>query len=141
MIALILFVVILFAAQSAVRLIPIVGGLMILAGGADLILVNIVKGIFSGRNGDNATQRPIRWITRIKLPVLLKILWRPLLGTAAAAAVLFSGTFRDEFFYAAGILDLALAIWSAVDLIRQHNLLTSREIPVFTMKRGGDQRG
>ena len=62
-----------------------------------------------------------------------------LLGAALAAAVLFSGTIRDEYYYAAGAADLLLAVWTAVDLIRQHNLLTSREIPVFTRKRGGEQ--
>jgi hypothetical protein len=116
-----------------------VGILVILGGGADLFLVSILAAFLDrGRREYTGKHLPIRWIYRIPFSVLLKTLWRPPLGAGLAAAVLFSNTIHDEYYYAAGVVDLLLAVWTALDLIREHNLLSSREIPVFTMKRGGD---
>ena len=65
-------------------------------------------------------------------------MWLALLGAALAALILFINPVEDAYYYLGGLLDIGLTVWSAIELIRQHNLLASREIPVFTRKRGGD---
>ena len=66
-----------------------------------------------------------------------KSIFSLLLGLAAGAAVLLSGIVLDWAYYGVAILSAVLSVWSAIDLIKQQNVLASRDIPVFTMKRGG----
>jgi hypothetical protein len=78
------------------------------------------------------------WKFSVPLSVRLRGWWKTLLGLIAGAAVLLSGTVSDPVYYGAGVFSMILSVWSAFDLIRQQNALSSRDIPVFTMKRGGD---
>lgn len=125
-------ILLLFLTSSFSQKAILVGALLVAGGGLDLILVCTAEALMRP-----SRQRRIPWRFRMKPLELLRSLWRTLLGSALAAAVLFWSPVQDEFYYAAGVLDLLLAVWSALDLIRQHNLLCSREIPAFTRKRGG----
>ena len=134
LIALAVTVAILIMAGNSITAGYIVAGLLVLTGGLDLIVVCCFEAGFR-----SYAQRPIRWRFRIKPIQLLKTLWPTVLGALLAAAVLFANPVEDAWYYAAGFADLLLALWSALELIRQYNLLSSREIPTFTRKRGGDR--
>ncbi|MBO4217021.1 MAG: zinc ribbon domain-containing protein [Clostridia bacterium] len=82
-----------------------------------------------------------KWKFRVPASVTFKAWWKTLLGLLLFAAVIGSGTVEDIWFYGAAAANIALAVWSAIDLIKQQNLLSSRDIPVFSMKRGGDENG
>lgn len=82
-----------------------------------------------------------KWVFSVPLSVKLKSWWKTLAGLVISLAVIISGTVIDSFYYAAAAVNIALAIWSAFDMIERQNLLSSRDIPVFTMKRGGDELG
>ena len=77
------------------------------------------------------------WRFNVPKFTAFSVLWKIWLALAAGAAVWCSGTVGDNWYYAAGILNIVVCIWGAMDLIRKQNRLASREIPVFTMKRGG----
>lgn len=65
------------------------------------------------------------------------VLWKVWLALAFGAGVLMSGTVVDTWYYAAGLAGIAVSVWAAFDVIRKQNLLASRDIPIFSMKRGG----
>ena len=81
------------------------------------------------------------WSFEIPLSVRFAGWYKTLIGLAVFAAVLLSGTVLDVIYYAAAGISIALAVWSAFDIIKQQNLLASRDIPVFTLQRGGDGNG
>lgn len=74
----------------------------------------------------------------VPFSVFFKSCWKVLAGMGLIAAVLLVQPVHDEWYYAAGALGLALSVWSSVNLLQQRNLLMSRDIPVFSRKRGGD---
>jgi|GEM_PF-997394 hypothetical protein len=116
-----------------------IGVLLLLFGGVDLLVVNALYKAFNRAKGTgNTDKQPLKWLFKLRLPLLLKAVWRTLLGAALAALILFINPVEDAYYYLGGLLDIGLTVWSAIELIRQHNLLASREIPVFTRKRGGD---
>ena len=45
----------------------------------------------------------------------------------------------DSVFYGAAAFNIVLALWSVFDLLKEQRLLASRDVPIFTMKRGGDE--
>jgi hypothetical protein len=90
---------------------------------------------------DTASGGRTKWKFRIPGAVKFKAWWKTILGLLLFVAVIGSGTVEDAFFYGAAAVNIALAVWSAFDLIKQQNLLSSRDIPIFSMKRGGDENG
>lgn len=78
------------------------------------------------------------WRYRVPGSVDWKAWWRPLLGILLSAGILLTRTVHDEPYYLAGIVNVAMAIWTAGDLIEARNLLNSRPIPLFSRKRGGE---
>lgn len=77
------------------------------------------------------------WRFNVPKFTAFSVLWKIWAALAAGAVVYCSGTVEDNWYYAAGLLNILVCVWGAVDLIRKQNRLASREIPVFTMKRGG----
>ncbi|MBQ7172262.1 MAG: zinc ribbon domain-containing protein [Clostridia bacterium] len=75
---------------------------------------------------------------RVPASVRLKGWWKTLVGLAAAVAVAASGTVIDSVIYGVAAFTIALTLWSVFDLLRAQRLLASRDVPIFTMKRGGD---
>ena len=61
-----------------------------------------------------------------------------MVGVVLMLAVVVAEPVHDEWYYAAGAVSLALAAWTAMNLLQQRNRLMSRDIPVFSQKRGGD---
>lgn len=85
----------------------------------------------------NTPYKSTRWKYSKSRAASLAVLWKVWLALAFGAGVLMSGTVVDTWYYAAGLANIAVSVWAAFDVIRQQNLLASRDIPIFTMKRGG----
>ena len=94
-----------------------------------------------GSSGSGSTRATASWTFSVPSSVRIKSWWKTLAGLAIVLGVMISGTVVDAVYYAAAVINIALAIWSAFDIIAAQNLLASRDIPVFTMKRGGDGLG
>ena len=69
-----------------------------------------------------------------KIPVLFK----PVLGIIAIAAVALIHPVRDEWYYISVLFSLLMTVFSFGDIIKYHNKLTSRKLPQFN-RRGGDE--
>ena len=84
----------------------------------------------------NTPYKSTHWKYSKSRAASLAVLWKVWLALAFGAGVLMSGTVVDTWYYAAGLANIAVSVWAAFDVIRQQNLLASRDIPIFTMKRG-----
>ena len=121
----------------------------LLIAGVLLLLMCIRLGVLSRdvylreHHADDAgrTGKSILKSAQVSVPfsVFLRSCWKVLVGAALILAVIVWEPVRDEWYYAAGAAGLALAVWSSVNLLQQRNLLMSRDIPVFSRKRGGDR--
>lgn len=69
-----------------------------------------------------------------KLPVLLK----PLGAIALAVLILIVNPVSDLIYYGGAILCMGMVCLGILDIIKQHNVLTTRKLPQFN-KRGGDE--
>lgn len=69
-----------------------------------------------------------------KLPTLAK----PLAGILLSLLILLFNPVRDEFYYIGAFVCMASVLWAIMDIIKQHNILTTRKLPQFN-KRGGDE--
>ena len=67
-------------------------------------------------------------------------LLRPGLGVLSAVLVLILQPKTELFYYGAAIAILVLLGWNAMELIEQHNILTTRPLPQFG-RRGGENDG
>ena len=77
------------------------------------------------------------WRYWVPWKAVLKACWRCIPGLAMVLIVIFSGSVDDNLYYCAALLNLGLAVWSVFELFEAQNLLMTRDIPVFTEKRGG----
>lgn len=80
-----------------------------------------------------------KWSFSVPKLIAFSVMWKIWLALAAGAMVLVSRTVEDMWYYGAGALNIIVSFWAAFDLIRKQNRLSSREIPVFTLKRGGQE--
>lgn len=89
----------------------------------------------AGRTGENLLES-----ANVSIPgsVSFRACWKLLVGVVLMLAVVVAEPVHDEWYYAAGAVSLALAAWTAMNLLQQRNRLMSRDIPVFSRKRGGD---
>lgn len=69
-----------------------------------------------------------------KIPVLFK----PVLGIIAVAAVAVIHPVRDVWYYLSVLFSLLMTAFSFSDIIKYHNKLTTRKLPQFN-RRGGDE--
>lgn len=69
-----------------------------------------------------------------KLPVLIK----PLVGIILAVVILIVNPVSDLFYYGGAIICMGMVCWAILDIIKQHNVLTTRKLPQLN-KRGGDE--
>lgn len=65
-------------------------------------------------------------------------LYKPLLAIAICLVILIWNPVSDLFYYIGAVVALCCVIWSFFDIIREHNLLTTRKLPQMG-KRGGDE--
>lgn len=68
----------------------------------------------------------------------LKYLAKPLISIGIAIAALILSPTRDYWYYGAAVVSFVLIALTFRDIIREHNLLTSRKLPQLE-KRGGDE--
>lgn len=111
----------------------------------DLGLIGLEKFNANAKSNDKPvmsdSNRKVKWLFNVPAKVRLVGWWRTLIGVLIILGVLISGTNLDYVYYIAAGINIILAIWSAFSLIDQQNKLASRDIPIFTMKRGGDDNG
>lgn len=77
-----------------------------------------------------------RYLSHIKekLPTLIK----PLGGILTAIVILIVNPVSDWFYYLGAFACMGTVLWAIMDIIRQHNLLTTRKLPQLN-RRGGDE--
>ena len=63
---------------------------------------------------------------------------KPVIAIVISAIILISSPALDYYYYGAALISMVLIVWSFFDLIKQHNLLTTRKLPHLG-KRGGDE--
>lgn len=65
-------------------------------------------------------------------------LYKPALAIAVAVLILIWNPVSDLYYYTGAAVSLGCVIWSFFDIIKEHNLLTTRKLPQLG-KRGGDE--
>ena len=73
---------------------------------------------------------------REKWPTLIK----PLSGILFAVVILVLNPVSDWFYYIGAFVCMGTVLWAIMDIIRQHNLLTTRKL-IQLGRRGGDEVG
>ncbi len=68
----------------------------------------------------------------------LRTLAKPVVGISLALLVLLFEPVSDWYYYIAALVCMGSVIWAFLDIIKQHNILTTRKLPQFN-KRGGDE--
>ena len=108
-----------------------------------VILFGVISGLVSSAasssNPASTTYRHTKWRFSRSRAASFSVLWKIWLALAAGAIVIMSGTVEDPWYYGAGVLNILVSVWSGFDVITKQNLLASRDIPLFSMKRGGAQ--
>ena len=100
-------------------------------------------GIEEFNYNQDKTKKTSKTIWNFKIPgsVKFKAWWKTLIGLSLSITLLLTGIVLDYLYYGVAIINIALVIWTVFDLIHDQSLLSSREIKIFTMKRGGDNNG
>ena len=65
---------------------------------------------------------------------------KPLAGILLALMILIWNPVSDWFYYIGAFVCMGTVLWAIMDIIRQHNLLTTRKLPQLG-RRGGDEIG
>nr|WP_296486268.1 hypothetical protein [uncultured Acetatifactor sp.] len=90
---------------------------------------------FPGRERSDMRQKPAYGgHFREKCPVLVK----PFAGIVAAAMILVLNPVSDWIYYLGAFGCMCMVLWALMDIIKQHNMLTTRKLPQFN-RRGGDE--
>ena len=88
-----------------------------------------------GQSGGKSAKKPFGGgHFKEKRPVLIK----PLTGIAFAALILVLNPVSDWFYYIGALGCMGTVLWALMDIIRQHNRLTTRRLPQLG-RRGGDE--
>ena len=103
-----------------------------------LFLAVVISAILLSNRNRGYWKRSVTWTYWVPGKVFLKAFWRVLLGAVFVGIIILSDPADDNIYYAAAIFNLLMSMWSALELFEAQNLLMSREIPIFTRKRGGD---
>ena len=98
---------------------------------------SFAAGLVKKSSGAASSGKSARWEYSKSHAASFAVLWKVWLALAGGALVLISGTVVDTWYYGAGLANIAVSVWAAFDVIRKQNLLSSRDIPIFSMKRGG----
>ena len=120
--------------DSGVLVVPVI---------VSVVVVKLISGFaraFGGTNVSSAattSHKGTRWKYYKSRAASFAVLWKVWLAVAAGGIVIISGTVVDTWYYGAGILNILVSVWTAFDVISKQNLLASRDIPIFSMKRGG----
>ena len=68
----------------------------------------------------------------------LRVTWKLYAAMLIGAFLLIENSVVDMRYYIGCGIAFAAVIWTYMEIVRAHNRLTMRDIPVFTEKRGGD---
>lgn len=68
----------------------------------------------------------------------LKTLIKPMAGILCAILIFLWNPVADEYYYTGAFVCMGSVLWAIMDIIKQHNILTTRKLPQFN-KRGGDE--
>lgn len=115
------------------------GGYRVFAGVVPILVFLGFGGLFlwltgkmwQGRSGKRASQK--RYFKE-KCPVLGK----PAAGIVAAVLIGIVNPVSDWFYYIGAFVCMGMVLWAILDIIKHHNLLTTRKLPQFN-RRGGDE--
>ena len=66
------------------------------------------------------------------------MLVKPFAGIVAAAMILVLNPVSDWIYYLGAFGCMCMVLWALMDIIKQHNMLTTRKLPQFN-RRGGDE--
>ncbi|MBQ4424290.1 MAG: zinc ribbon domain-containing protein [Lachnospiraceae bacterium] len=102
-------------------------------------VIRFISGLARSVKGSMRTSAPqsTRWKYSKSLAASFAVLWKVWLALAGGAAVMIVQPVVDTWYYGAGIANILVSVWAAFDVIRKQNMLASRDIPLFSMKRGG----
>lgn len=67
----------------------------------------------------------------------MRTLFKPVIGIILGLIVIILKPVADVYYYGAAVITMLFTAWSVYDIVKQHNLQTSRKLPQFE-KRGGD---
>lgn len=67
----------------------------------------------------------------------MRTIGKPLAGMVLALLILFFNPVSDWFYYIGAFVCMGSVLWAFTDIMKQHNVLTTRKLPQFN-KRGGD---
>lgn len=104
-----------------------------------IVFAGVVYAVISGLVG-RSKGRPYKKRSRYKehlkekWPTLIK----PLGGIALAVLILIANPVSDLFYYIGACVCMGTVLWAIMDIIKQHNVLTTRKLPQFN-RRGGDE--
>ncbi|MBQ6454072.1 MAG: efflux RND transporter permease subunit [Coriobacteriales bacterium] len=126
--------------------IPIIGAfgsfifVFVILGAIAVSIYTWVEGLVKDRAG--GINQPGGYVVKEAMPFQQKIptLIKPFIGVLAAIVILIVNPALDLWFYGVATGCMLLIIWSFLDIIKGHNMLTTRPIPQMVDKRGGDER-
>ncbi len=105
-----------------------------------LLLVFAISGVFSplrGGKGRRPGRKPFGGgHFKEKCPALVK----PFAGIVLAVVILLIDPVSDWFYYIGASVCMGTVLWAIMDIIKQHNMLTTRKLPQLN-RRGGDEIG
>ncbi len=115
-------------------LMPIIGGifLILFLGSFFLPIFFAVRRQVKEAKGKEKPSRKVGF--KDKFPTLVK----PLGAIVLAVLIQIVNPVRDEFYYIGAFVCMGAVLWALMDIIKQHNVLTTRKLPQFN-KRGGDE--
>ena len=116
--------------NTQLRLMPVFEMIVII-----IILTRLLAKHSGSPAGGRGTMKQ-RYFSHIKdkLPTLIK----PLGGILIAIVVLIVNPVSDWFYYLGAFACMGTVLWAIMDIIKQHNLLTTRKLPQLN-RRGGDE--
>lgn len=68
-----------------------------------------------------------------------KFIYKPIIGIVIAVLIYIISPADDIYYYCGSIVNFLLIVWSSLDLIKEHNMLSTNKLPQFE-KRGGDEK-
>lgn len=122
----------------------VLSGVSVIAGYGREIVITILPVLLSGivfysvmhigRKRATSGEKPPCGHFREKWPVLIK----PFIGIMFALLILVMNPVSDWFYYIGAMGCMGTVLWAIMDIIRQHNMLTTRKLPQLG-RRGGDE--
>ncbi len=97
--------------------------------------IYIIVAVVNSVKGKNAVKTK-----RKKAPLYYKLLVmiKPAIAICLAVVVILAYPEVDEYCYIAAMINIAMIIWTAFDVVFAQNRFSMRDLPIFNEKRGGE---